>query len=280
MTTTITGHGGTRLALRTAGPVGAPALVLLHGWAQSSAVWRRLLADPGLTERYRLLAPDLRGHGDSEAPESGYDDPAAWAGDLAAVLEHASGPAVVLGWSYGGLVIADYLRVCGDAGLAGIVLVGAVTEIGPDRPGGATGPVMTAGLREMLSPDDEVARPALREFIASGTAVPMSQDEQDRQLGTALATPAAVRKAVFKRDIGSAEALTAVTVPTLVLHGDSDEVVLPVAGRYAADTVPGAAASWYPGCGHAPFLERPADFDVELAHFLTRCHVEHGKMGL
>ncbi|GAA2783298.1 alpha/beta hydrolase [Crossiella cryophila] len=280
MTTTITGHGGTRLALRTAGPVGAPALVLLHGWAQSSAVWRRLLADPGLTERYRLLAPDLRGHGESEAPDGGYDDPAAWAADLAAVLEHASGPAVVLGWSYGGLVIADYLRVRGDAALAGIVLVGAVTEIGPDRPGGATGPVLTTGLREMLSPDDEVARPALREFIAGGTAVPLPQDEQDRQLGTALATPAAVRKAVFKRDIGSAEALSKVTVPTLVLHGDSDEVVLPVAGRYAADTVPGAAASWYPGCGHAPFLERPADFDVELAHFLTRCHVEHGKMGL
>lgn len=279
MTTTITGHGGARLALRTAGPPGAPALVLLHGWAQSAAVWRRLLADPGLTERYRLLAPDLRGHG--ESPDAGgYDDPEVWAGDLAAVLAEANGPAVVLGWSYGGLVIADYLRVRGDAALAGIVLVGAVTEIGRDRPGGATGPVMTGGLREMLSPEDEVARPALAAFIANSTAVPLSQDEQDRQLGVALSTPAAVRRALFKRDIGSADALAAVTVPTLVLHGDSDEVVLPMAGRYAADTVPGAAASWYPGCGHAPFVERPADFDVELAHFLTRCHAEAGKIGM
>ncbi|MGW0516684.1 alpha/beta fold hydrolase [Crossiella sp. NPDC003009] len=280
MSTTVTGHGGARLALRTAGPLGAPALVLLHGWAQSAAVWRRLLADPGLTERYRLLAPDLRGHGDSEVPENGYDDPEVWAGDLAAVLAEANGPAVVLGWSYGGLVIADYLRVHGDAALAGIVLLGAITEIGPDRQGGLTGPVMNAGLREMLSPDDEIARPALRTFIERGTALPLSQDEQDRQLGVALSTPAAVRRALFKRDIGSAEALAGVTVPTLVLHGDSDEVVLPMAGRYAADTVPGAAASWYPGCGHAPFLERPADFDVDLAHFLTRSHAEHGKMGL
>ncbi|MBP2475975.1 pimeloyl-ACP methyl ester carboxylesterase [Crossiella equi] len=279
MTTTITGHGGTRLRLRAAGPVGAPALVLVHGWAQDGMVWRRLLADPGLTERYRVLAPDLRGHGGSEAPEDGYDDPGVWAGDLAAVLAEAGGPAVVLGWSYGGLVIADYLRVHTDAALAGIVLVGAITEIGRDRQGGATGPVMRNALRAALDPDDEVARPALREFLTGATSTPLPADELDRQLGTALATPARVRKAVFRRDIGSADVLAAVRVPVLVLHGDSDEVVLPAAGRYAADSVPGAAASWYPGCGHAPFLERPEDFDIEIAHFLTRCHAERGRLG-
>ena len=69
-------------------------------------------------------AVDLRGHGYSDAPESGYDDSANWAGDVAAVLaaEGVTENAILLGWSYGGLVICDYLAAHGTGAVAGEVI--------------------------------------------------------------------------------------------------------------------------------------------------------------
>ena len=134
-TTTPAGHD---LSFGTAGDPGAPPLVLLHGWAQSARCWGpRLVA--GLTARHHVLAPDLRGHGRSADPAAGYDDPAAWAADLDAVLTAAGagGAPVLLGWSYGGVVATDWLRTGGRA--AGLVLLGAVTALGRGRPGGRVG---------------------------------------------------------------------------------------------------------------------------------------------
>src|SRR5699024_5316180 len=111
----------------------------------------RQFADHDLAAGRRLVAMDLRGHGRSDVPESGYDDPDVWAGDLAAVLQRAGTPAIVVCWSYGGLVIADYLRRHGDQGLAGLVFVGAITEIGKNRPGGIIGPAMSGALPDALS---------------------------------------------------------------------------------------------------------------------------------
>ena len=78
-----------------------------------------------------MIAVDLRGHGYSDAPESGYADSAIWAGDVHAVLtaEDITADAVLLGWSYGGLVICDYLAEHGTDAVAGLVLVGAITSI-------------------------------------------------------------------------------------------------------------------------------------------------------
>ena len=61
--------GDVRLHYVTAGK--GPAIVLLHGWPQTWFMWRKIL--PGLSERYRVIAPDLRGLGDSSRPDSGYD---------------------------------------------------------------------------------------------------------------------------------------------------------------------------------------------------------------
>jgi len=60
---------GVRLHVLTAGD--GPPMVLLHGWPQTSYAWRKVI--PALAERFRVVAPDLRGMGDSEKPASGYD---------------------------------------------------------------------------------------------------------------------------------------------------------------------------------------------------------------
>ncbi|HKN98519.1 MAG TPA: alpha/beta fold hydrolase, partial [Pseudonocardiaceae bacterium] len=141
----VTGGSGVRLHVRTAGPADAPPVVLLHGWAQSSRVWTHQLTGP-LAGSFRLYAADLRGHGDSGRPETGYDSCAEWAADVRALLDLAGRPAVLVGWSYGGLVVTDYLRVHGTGGVAGLVFVGAITELGRGHEGGRIGPAMRAAL--------------------------------------------------------------------------------------------------------------------------------------
>lgn len=267
----IVGGSGARLAVRRRGPAGAPALVLLHGWAQSSAAWDQQFADPALTGSVELVAVDLRGHGASDAPADGYADSANWAADIAAVLATVEGPAVLLGWSYGGVVVADYLRHHGSAGLAGVALVGAVTELGRRRPGGRIGPVMRAALPDALAEDPDRAVPALRAFIDGMTATPQPGEVTQRLLGAALATPPRVRAALFDRTVDSTEVFAALDVPALIVHGSADQVVDPAAGEHHAATIPGAEHLVLDGVGHLPFAEAASTVDIALAAFLARC---------
>lgn len=267
----LPGAGGTRLAVRVAGHADHPPIVFVHGWARGATEWTAQLTDPELAAHHLLLAPDLRGHGESEVADAGYDDPEVWATDLAAVLDLAVAPAVLVGSSYGGLVITDYLRQRGDAAVAGVVLAGALTEIGAGNPGGAVGPLMTAELRAYLSDDPDVAVPALGRLVAGLTAEPASGEVRQRWLGEFLLVPPRVRKALFKRSIGSAEVLAAIRVPVLIVHGTADAVVDPSAARYAAGKIPGASVRWFEGVGHLPFAERVAEFNRTLREFADRC---------
>ena len=76
--------GGLRTHVALAGPPDAPPILLVHGWPQNWWAWRRVI--PALAHGHRVIAPDLRGHGWTEAPRSGYDK-AQLATDLLAVLD-------------------------------------------------------------------------------------------------------------------------------------------------------------------------------------------------
>ncbi|WP_019819017.1 alpha/beta fold hydrolase, partial [Saccharomonospora saliphila] len=189
MRTEVVGASEVRISVRLEGgedaaPGGdpAPAIVFVHGWAQSAAAWNAQLADPAL-RRFRLAAMDLRGHGCSGVPADGYDDPLAWAGDLAAVLRLLDRPAVLVGWSYGGLVISDYLRVHGTRDVAGLVFVGAITEIGKGRSGGRVGPAMRSALPDALSDDTGIALPALTRLAEGMAARPVPGTTTQALLG-------------------------------------------------------------------------------------------------
>lgn len=246
--THVTAAGGGRLAVRAAGPLDAPPVVLLHGWAQTGAVWH--LPD------FRTYAVDLRGHGESD-DFGDYRDSAQWAADLNAVLAH-TGPATVVGWSYGGLVIADYLRFHGTARITALVLVSAVTEIGRGRPGGETGPVMRAALPGAITDDEVMAK------FCQAMAPALPAETVTELTAAATSVSPKVRGELFRRDVGSADVLTAVDVPTLVVHGTQDEVVAPAAAEYSAALIPGAELSLYADTAHAPFLEQPVRFAQDL----------------
>ncbi|ASR33947.1 alpha/beta hydrolase [Prauserella marina] len=270
MRTEVIGADGVRIGVRIEGTDGAPPIVFVHGWAQSARAWDLQFADRELRRAHRLVAFDLRGHGTSDVPAGGYDDPVSWADDLAAVLAVAGTPAVLVGWSYGGLVISDYLRVHGTAGLAGIVLVGAITEIGKGHPGGKVGPAMRAALPAALDEDIDIALPALTAFsvaLSGETGRNVPGPLVQALLGTSLTVQPSVRAALFRRDVGSAAVLSAVDVPSLVVHGDADAVVDITAGEYAAGKIPGCDSRWWSGVGHLPFAEDAQRFNTTLLRF-------------
>jgi pimeloyl-ACP methyl ester carboxylesterase len=102
------------------GPADAPPIVLLHGLASNARWW--VLVGPMLGRRFRVVALDQRGHGESAAPDSGYDF-ATVAGDLAAFVDELGlKRPVVVGHSWGGNVALEYAATHPDA-VAGIVLV-------------------------------------------------------------------------------------------------------------------------------------------------------------
>lgn len=260
---------GTTIAFRELGDRAARPLVLIHGWAQSSACWGpELLAE--LATRHHVVAMDLRGHGHSTVAEDGYDSPAQWADDVEAVLDAAGigdgAGAVLLGWSYGGIVVSDYLASRGEGRVAGIVLCGAVTSISRSA-GGAVGPAMIEATSNGAF--DERPGKAVAALAGFGTAMMHSGDGTSGQriFGLSLATPPAVRQKMLTRRVDNDDTLRGLTIPALVIHGEHDGVVLPSAGRANAEMIPGGRYVGFSESAHAPFLEETPTFLAELDAF-------------
>lgn len=263
---------GTAIVYRTAGPATAPPLVLVHGWSADLRCWGRVFAD--FAADFRVIAVDLRGHGYSDAPDSGYDEPKHWAGDIAAVLaaESIDSGAVLLGWSYGGIVISDYLAEYGTGAVVGAVYTGAMANIGRGVPGAEVGEVMEQAIPGAF---DESPKRAVRGFSAFGNANtgPGTDKGADAQrlFGASLATPPFVRKALFYRSVDNTETLRGLDIPVLVLHGSADPVVPVADGRYIADLAPRGRVSVWEGAQHGLFIEDPQRFVGEVGEFVRTC---------
>lgn len=267
---------GTRIAYLHGGDPGAPPLVMIHGWAQSASCWGQAMLDE-LSAEHRVIAVDLRGHGRSDAPEQGYDNGALWAADLVAVLDSAAVVAspVLLGWSYGGLVICDYLASGGRA--AGVVFVGAITGLGRGKAGGRVGAAMRGALPAALSTDAGVAAQALAGFN-DALVDPSDGERAQAFLGTSLATPPRVRAALFARECDHDELLAGLDIPALVLHGTADTVVDVRAGEHAAGLLRDVRTSFWDGAGHAPFATDPKRFVGEVTTFASHANSVAGRM--
>ena len=100
---TLTDPGRTRLFCTKLGPADAPTLLLVHGWGGDGREWSPHAE--ALAERFRVVVPDLRGHGCSDVPDDG-NTPLEMAGDLAELLAAlGAGPVVAVGHSMGGQVV-------------------------------------------------------------------------------------------------------------------------------------------------------------------------------
>jgi non-heme chloroperoxidase len=118
---------GTQIAFSEWGHPRGPAVVLIHGWLFSREAFQRQVHGE-LAERCRVIAYDLRGHGESDKPESlaAYADGSLWADDLDCVLRAVGMKRpVVAGWSLGGRVAVHYVFSRGAESVAGLNVIAA-----------------------------------------------------------------------------------------------------------------------------------------------------------
>ena len=266
---TISGGGGVKLHVSEHGdPKGNPIL-FIHGWSQSQDCWIRQYEDSALSE-FRLLGLDLRGHGMSERPETeeDYTSGNSWADDVAAVMEQLQlERPVLVGWSYGGFVISDYLNKYGCEELAGVNLVNAAVVLRPDAFGKLIGPGFFEHVPSATSPNLAENIAAMRAFLRGCTAKPLSSEDFETFLAFNMVVPPWVRGFLVARELDFGPTLKATKIPIKVTHGRADKVVLPAMAEYILDNAPKAHDSWYEEVGHTPFVEEHARFNEELAEF-------------
>jgi non-heme chloroperoxidase len=151
----IVGGGGLKLAAYEAGKADGPPIVFIHGFSGNHLTWERQFSG-SLAAEFRLVAFDLRGHGASDKPLEAvrYTNSALWAEDLAAVIrvKNLNRP-VLVGWSYGGYVIADYIRKFGDGKIGGVVFLGSSTKNGTPDAADFLTPELLALFPSVLSAD-------------------------------------------------------------------------------------------------------------------------------
>ncbi len=259
---------GLRIVVEEAGPRDGVPVVLVHGIAQGRAAWRPLLARADALG-LRLLAYDLRGHGDSDKPteEAAYADGARLALDLAAVVAPLDRP-IVVPWSYGGVVLGEHLRRAGGHALGGILLQAAAVQVGRTARD-AFGPGMMDHARGLMSDDPRVYREAGAAFAAAVTARP-DPALVETALAAMAVVPHHVRRALLKRDQDYLADYARAGCPVAAVHGELDTVVWPALSARIAASIPGTELTQVPGAGHAVFVEAPEAFDAALLRLVQR----------
>ena len=248
------------LAYEVAG--GGPLVVLLPGLGQLRSAYRHLV--PELTARgFRTVALDLRGHGASSVGWPAYGAEA-MGPDVAALIEHLGGPALLVGNSYGAGPAVWAAAERPDL-VAGVVLTGPFVRTQ------RTPWLLRAAMRVLFAGPWRVAAwdAFTNGLLKAGR--PDDQDAERARLGASLREPGrfAALAAMLARDDAPIEArLGRVRAPALVLMGTADpDFPDPMAEARAVADAMGGRAEPLDGVGHYPHLEVPGAMAERLAVF-------------
>jgi non-heme chloroperoxidase len=266
---TINGGADVKLHVREFGHEDAPSILLIHGWSQHHLCWSKQL-ESDLAEEFRLVALDLRGHGQSEAPPNleSYTTGSLWADDVAAVISalRLTSP-ILVGSSYGGFVIGDYLRCHGDDSIGGVNLVAGAVGIGSSWSASMIGEDFFKYAPPAASDDQEVALRSLHGFLHRCIVKPVASDDLELAMGSMMLTPPYVRMHLISRNEDFRPEFARLRKPLLLSYGAADTIVLPAMAEEIQRVCPGCQASEYAATGHFLFLEDPMRFNRELADF-------------
>ena len=257
-------------------------VVLIHGWPLSGRSWEAQV--PALVEAgHRVITYDRRGFGESSQPWDGYDYDT-FTADLHALLEHLDLSDVTLvGFSMGGGEVVRYIATHGTQRVSKAVLAAAVPPYlyqSDDNPDGGLDDATIEQFQTGVTTDrPDFLRTFTTEFVTpggggalKGKTGSVSQGQYDYLLQIAnFASPkgtldciTAFGKTDFRADVAK------VTVPTLVIHGDSDAVVpFEVSGKRAAKAIPGAKLVVIEGGPHGINASHAEQFNRELLAFLA-----------
>ncbi|PID35625.1 MAG: 3-oxoadipate enol-lactonase [Rhodobacterales bacterium] len=252
--------GQISLAYDETGPQDGPGLVLLHALGSDRSVWADLIAalPPGL----RIIAPDLRGHGESPAPDEPY-----YMGDLVADVARLMDKlgmreAAVLGLSMGGMVAQglaaerlDLVRV--------LLLTGTAVKIGTpaiwdariaDIRFSGISPLMEANMTRWFAATTRKERPDLVDAARA------------RFRATDLEGYIGCAQAIGETDLY--ESTARLRLPTLVMAGSEDGSTPPDLVREVAELIPGAQFELIRNAAHMAPVEQPQEMAAHIADFL------------
>lgn len=266
---------GVLLYYKDWGPRNGPVVTFSHGWPLSSDSWEAqmiFLADNG----YRVIAHDRRGHGRSSQPWEG-NDMDHYADDLAAVIEALDLHDVTLvGFSTGGGEVARYIGRYGTSRVKKAVLVGAVTPLmvkRPDNPNGVPIEVFD-GLRKGSIEN----RSQLYLDIASGPFFGFNRPGAKVSQGSINSFWTQGLQGGHKNTFDSIKAfsetdfrddLKKFDVPTLIVHGDDDQIVpIEVSAIPAHEMIKGSQLIVYKGGPHGITDTHKEQLNADLLKFL------------
>ncbi|MBT4740695.1 MAG: alpha/beta hydrolase [Rhodospirillaceae bacterium] len=272
----VAGGGDIPLNVVEAGSPDGKEILFIHGVSQSYLSWRAQLASDQLQD-FRMVAFDLRGHGNSAKPwmSKDYNDSALWAEDVAAVIaaKKLKNP-VVVAWSYGGVVLMDYIRHYGTADIAAVNFV-ANTGVLIDRiedPKSSDAELMS----QMIANQARQQSPDIEENMASVKfAVPLLTEtnlgdawRQDAMMVTMM-TPSYVRRALAGRKIDNKDLTGPLSdISFLLSYGAKDGSVTDPMSEKFRSIYRQTITSKYDGIGHSPFAEESERFNRELFEFV------------
>jgi 3-oxoadipate enol-lactonase len=239
-------------------------LLFVHGFPLSRGTWQKQI--DALRSSYRVIAPDLRGFGESQAG-AGAIPMTQYADDLHALLQQLkTGPVVLIGHSMGGYVSFAFLRQYSKM-VRGLVLVS--TRAGKDTPEAAAGRCATA---------EKVRAKGLEVVIEAMAPKMLAADNHDRAMMEqvrgfiAPSKPEGVIGALLgmaERPDAAAE-LAGITVPTLIITGADDTLIPSTESEKLAQTIPGSQLNIIPHAGHLVAFEQPDKFNHVLEEWLDR----------
>ena len=256
---------GLTVHLREDGDQSAPPLLLLHSLGTSAEVWTPIVA--ALAPQFRVLRPDMRGHGSTPATTGPYTIPQL-AQDVLALLDALKLDRVALvGLSIGGL-IAQQIAATAPTRIAALILMDTALKIPP---------ATLWHERAALVRDKGMAAvvdPVIARWLTP-TASPHAAEPLRKLL---LATPpegyAASAEAIAAADLS--EQSPGIACPTLVLVGDSDQATPVASAEALLDAIPGARLEIIAQAAHIPTAEQPAAIAAALLRFLASSGFDAG----
>jgi esterase len=246
------------------GNLGAPPILCVHGYTSSAQAFNALARR--LRDRHHVVAPDVRGHGESGWSPSGAYQYENQVGDLAALVDKLGlARFTLVGTSMGGIIAMAYAGAHPDR-LARLL----INDIGPDVEVGSQRITQMVGSRpdEFATLDDAMVYRRQMSPIVAGRS---PEDQRELALGVLRQRPDG--RWIWKMDpeyvrqrvrIGAPQrpalwpALQRVTCPTLVVWGSDSDVLSESQARRMVAALPKGELVTVPGVGHAPTLVEPA----------------------
>jgi len=256
----VTLSTGVEMEYGERGAAGGKPVLLIHGIYDSRHAYDLLI--PQLPASWHIYAIDLRGHGGSSRPDTGYTQ-GDFAGDVVAFLDAMKETKVnVIGHSMGALV-AHKVAIEHPERVDNLVLLGGAPTLA-----GKPGPVEAAGMFATFK--DPVDPNFVNEFVRSSFVKTPSEDFMKLAVAEAAKIPAKVWSQVIAEGIKEdhVKALSQVKAHTLLIWGDKDPVFDRNDQKVLDEGIPDSTLIIYPGVGHGVPSEEPAKTAHDIVEFL------------